>query len=109
MTGSSTDCPALPRTVFGQLVDSPSATLDALEKVPTESGTDRPLRTIRILDAQIYSDPFEDYQERLQKKIHRNDESEVAKREEKRRKREQDRTTWYVELLHRVAGSHLLT
>lgn len=80
--------------MFGQLVDSPSSTLDALERVPTESGTDKPLRTIRILDVQIYGDPFEDYQERQQRRLHRNDESEVAKREEKRRKREEDRTTW---------------
>lgn len=82
-------------TVFGKLVDLPSATLDALEHVPTDPATDRPLRTIRILDVQIYNDPFSDYQERLHQKIHRNDESEVAKREAKRRKREEDRTTWF--------------
>ena len=81
-------------TVFGQLVDSPSATLDAVEKVPTEPGTDKPMRTIRILDVQIYADPFDDYQQRREKKLARGDEGEVAKREEKRRKREQDRTTW---------------
>ncbi|CAO1625536.1 unnamed protein product [Jaminaea pallidilutea] len=82
-------------TVFGRLVDSPSATLDALEKVPTEAGTDRPLRTIRILHVQVFSDPFQVYQEKLQKKLGRDEETEVKKREEKRRKREEDRTTWF--------------
>jgi peptidyl-prolyl cis-trans isomerase-like 2 len=81
-------------TVFGQLVDSPSATLDALELVPTEAGTDKPLRTIRIMDVQIYADPFADYQEKLHRRLHRDDDDQVAQREEKRRKREEDRTTW---------------
>lgn len=85
--------------VFGQLVDSPSQTLDALEKIPTEAGTDKPLRAIRILDVQIYNDPFEIYQEKLNKKLHRNDHDEILKREEKRKKRESDRTTWYVSLV----------
>lgn len=80
--------------VFGQLVDSPSATLDALELIPTEPGTDKPMRAIRILDVQVFTDPFADYQEKLDRKLHRQDESEVAKREAKRRKREEDRTTW---------------
>lgn len=81
-------------TVFGRLIDLPSDTLDAIEKVPTEAGTDRPLRTVRILDVQIFSDPFEEYQERERKRLSRSDESEVIKREEKRRKRDEDRTTW---------------
>lgn len=85
-------------TVFGGLVDgeggASSSTLDALERVPTDRATDKPLRSIRILDVQIYADPFQAYRDRLQAKLHRNDADEVAKREEKRRKREGDRTTW---------------
>ncbi|CAO1613729.1 unnamed protein product [Parajaminaea phylloscopi] len=94
-------------TVFGRLVDSPSAALDSIEKVPTDPATDKPLRTIRILDVQIFSDPFFDYQEREQRKAMRNDVSEVAKREEKRRKRDEDRTTWLGTNLNDKPGSDL--
>lgn len=81
-------------TVFGHLIDSPSSTLDSIERVPTDPATDKPLRTVRILDVQIFSDPFADFQEREQRKASRNEESKVAEREEKRRKKEADRTTW---------------
>lgn len=82
-------------TVFGRLVDEPSATLDALEAVPTDPATDRPLRTVRILDVQVFSDPFADWMERRDRKEARGNEGEVARREEKRKRREEDRTTWF--------------
>lgn len=82
-------------TVFGRLVDEPSATLDSLELVPTDSATDKPLRTVTVLDVQIFSDPFQDWWERRKNKEQRGTEAEAEKREEKRRKREGDRITWF--------------
>ena len=90
-------------TVFGRLVGSGAAaagsddaTLRAMEKVPTEPGTDRPLRTIRILDVTVFEDPFVAFKERLEAKIKRENlsEAEIRQRDEKRKRRENDRTTW---------------
>ncbi|KAJ1657368.1 cyclophilin peptidyl-prolyl cis-trans isomerase Cyp8 [Dispira simplex] len=54
-------------TVFGHVVGG-SATLDAMEAVPTDLETDRPLETIQILDGQVFVDPFEEYRQRLTRK-----------------------------------------
>ncbi|KAN0064003.1 cyclophilin peptidyl-prolyl cis-trans isomerase Cyp8 [Thecaphora frezii] len=84
-------------TVFGRLVDGErDATLEALEQVPTQKGTDRPLRTIRILETIVTQDPFEAYAAQLERKLKRDDpnDEETKRRLDKRRRREQDRTTW---------------
>ncbi|EPQ28078.1 uncharacterized protein PFL1_04405 [Pseudozyma flocculosa PF-1] len=84
-------------TVFGRLVDGEGdKTLDALESVPTQKGTDRPLRTIRILETTITEDPFEKYKAQLERRLKREDPTsvEAVRREEKRRRRDEDRTTW---------------
>ncbi|KAK0552606.1 cyclophilin peptidyl-prolyl cis-trans isomerase Cyp8 [Tilletia horrida] len=83
-------------TVFGHLVNSTDAELSALEKVPTEPSTNRPLRSIRILEASVFEDPFEKYQEKLDKKLARENmsASERAEKERKRKWREEDRVTW---------------
>lgn len=89
-------------TVFGRLLEDEeqgkkkSTTLDKLEAVPSEPGTDRPMRSIRILNALVLENPFDEYKTNLQRRLDRENmtEEERIKREEKRRKREDDRTTW---------------
>ena len=90
-------------TVFGHLISDREgkqqyAGLDALESIPNEPGTDRPLKPIRILETQVFEDPFEDYRQEREARYQREnpDDEERARREAKRRKREDDRTTWYV-------------
>jgi peptidyl-prolyl cis-trans isomerase-like protein 2 len=42
--------------------------LDKLEKVPPDPATDRPTRPIRLVDVEVFKDPYEEYQKRLQKR-----------------------------------------
>lgn len=89
-------------TVFGQILqddDSKAgslATLDKFESVPTEPKTDRPLRSIRILGVYILDNPFDEYKSNLESRLARENMSEEERKakEAKRRKREEDRTTW---------------
>lgn len=70
--------------------------LSNLESIPTDSN-DKPLRSIKILDAQVFGDdPFDTYKEELEKKLRRENMTDEEKkiRDEKRRKKEEDRTTW---------------
>ncbi|KAF5313245.1 hypothetical protein D9619_002988 [Psilocybe cf. subviscida] len=55
-------------TVFGKLVGGDDV-LNALEKIPVKTGTDRPAKTVKITEVIIYQDPFEDYKKRLAKKL----------------------------------------
>ncbi|KAI3617881.1 hypothetical protein CBS9595_003790 [Malassezia furfur] len=87
-------------TVFGRLVGEPGKsasfrTLDALENVPSDD-TDRPLREIRVLETNIVEDPFEAYKQQRDAKYRREhlDDAARAERDAKRRKRDEDRTTW---------------
>lgn len=100
-------------TVFGQLVEEHGreaagdqgphkgcsrsmATLEKLEAVPTESCTDKPLRSVRVLTAYVLENPFEEWKTNLARRLARENmsEQELQAREAKRRKREDDRTTW---------------
>ncbi len=84
-------------TVFGRLVDGEKdRTLTALEQIPSEEGTDRPLRKIRIQDVLVTEDPFEKYQLRQKQSAKANDptDPDYIRRMEKKRRRENDRTTW---------------
>ncbi|PWO00911.1 hypothetical protein FA09DRAFT_327626 [Tilletiopsis washingtonensis] len=86
-------------TVFGRLLaeegeEGGETTLDRIEKVPTEPGTDRPLRSVRILEVRCLDDPFEAYKAELARVESRGSAEEIARREAKRRRREEDRTTW---------------
>ncbi|TKY90211.1 hypothetical protein EX895_000209 [Sporisorium graminicola] len=84
-------------TVFGRLVDGEKdKTLTALEQIPSEEGTDRPLRKIKILDVLVTADPFEKYQLRQKQSAKANDptDPDYIRRMEKRKRREADRTTW---------------
>lgn len=84
-------------TVFGILLgDDSFRVLDALERVPNVPDTTRPIRPIELIEAQVFQDPFATYMERRDAKARREnpDDEERARRELKRRKREDDRTTW---------------
>ncbi|SNX87654.1 related to Peptidyl-prolyl cis-trans isomerase [Melanopsichium pennsylvanicum] len=78
-------------TVFGRLVDgAKDETLAKLEGVPSEIGTDRPLRKIRILNTLVTENPFDKYELKKGKV----DSEEQEKKLERKRRRENDRTTW---------------
>ncbi|KAF7320082.1 Cyclophilin-type peptidyl-prolyl cis-trans isomerase [Mycena kentingensis (nom. inval.)] len=62
-------------TVFGKLVGGEDV-LDALEKLPLKPGTERPAQPVRIKEVIIYQDPFQDYKDRLAKKLARKKEAE---------------------------------
>ncbi|SPO30274.1 related to Peptidyl-prolyl cis-trans isomerase [Ustilago trichophora] len=84
-------------TVFGRLVDGEKdKTLTALEQIPSEEGTDRPLRKIKIQDVLVTEDPFEQYQLKQKQSAKTNDptDPDYIRRMEKKRRREADRTTW---------------
>lgn len=84
-------------TVFGRLVDGErDKTLREMEQVPSEVGTDRPIRKIKILDALVTEDPFEKYELKQKQSQKANDPTDPdhIRRLEKRRRRENDRTTW---------------
>jgi peptidyl-prolyl cis-trans isomerase-like protein 2 len=78
-------------TVFGRVVEGADTTLTAMEKVPVEEGTSRPLEEIRIKDVVVLIDPFDEF---LKERKER--EKEEAAKEEVKRKGgdEDDRTTW---------------
>lgn len=89
-------------TVFGQLLSdddrqaSKYKTLNALEHIPNEDGTDRPQKPIHVLQTDIFEDPFAEWRAQYDARRRREnpDDEERARREAKRRKREDDRTTW---------------
>ncbi|EJD55587.1 cyclophilin-like protein [Auricularia subglabra TFB-10046 SS5] len=72
-------CPHLDKkhTVFGKLVGGEDV-LDAIEALPRKEGTDRPAKSIKITEVVIYQDPFEDYKQRLAKRLARKAEAEAG-------------------------------
>ncbi|KAL2181958.1 uncharacterized protein P884DRAFT_254125 [Thermothelomyces heterothallicus CBS 202.75] len=78
-------------TVFGRVVEGADSTLDKMEAVPVEEGTNRPLEDIVIQEVVVLIDPFEEFLKEKNKK-----EEEDKSREEARRLggNEDDRTTW---------------
>ena len=76
-------------TIFGR-VDAEDAeamrTLKALEDMPTDSTTDKPKNDVKILDAKLLIDPFEEF---WKKKKEKDDEER-----DKEEARKMDRTTW---------------
>uniref|UniRef100_A0A0N5AAD5 RING-type E3 ubiquitin-protein ligase PPIL2 n=1 Tax=Syphacia muris TaxID=451379 RepID=A0A0N5AAD5_9BILA len=53
-------------TIFGQVVGG-TDTLNAIEKVETGEGTDRPLMDVLFLTAEVFVDPFEEAEAEVQK------------------------------------------
>lgn len=72
-------CPHLDKkhTVFGKLVGGEDV-LDAIEALPRKEGTERPAKSIKITEVVIYQDPFEDYKQRLAKRLARKAEAEAG-------------------------------
>ncbi|KAF8331495.1 cyclophilin-like domain-containing protein [Cantharellus anzutake] len=91
-------------TVFGKLVGGEEI-LDAIEGLPVQPKTDRPLKPITITEIVIYADPFEDYKERLARKLQANSldtkssvlslPSVSTKHEGKESKKERDDVNWF--------------
>jgi len=83
-------------TVFGRLVGGDDV-LAKIERVPVDPGTDRPLKPVKLLDVQVFADPFKDYREKLDKRLKR--EADLREghdaKAKKQAEREQDRTTWF--------------
>jgi peptidyl-prolyl cis-trans isomerase-like protein 2 len=82
-------------TVFGKLVGGEDV-LNTIERALVRPGTDKPAKPIQIKSIQVLQDPFEIYREKLAARLARQDQSDEAlrKREEARKEREKDRTTW---------------
>ena len=82
-------------TVFGKLVGG-EGVLNTIERVTVRPGTDTPIKPIIIKSIQVLQDPFETYREKLKVRLERQDQSDEAmrKREEARKERDKDRTTW---------------
>ncbi|GAA5881575.1 hypothetical protein JCM3774_005355 [Rhodotorula dairenensis] len=83
-------------TVFGRLVGGQDV-LDKIERVPIDPATDRPLKPVTLIDVEVFGDPFEDYKERLAKRLKREENDRLGLDEKRRRKeeRDKDRTTWF--------------
>ncbi|KAF8640966.1 hypothetical protein AX17_000612 [Amanita inopinata Kibby_2008] len=85
-------------TVFGKLVGGEDV-LDALERLPLKQGTERPAKAVRIQEIIIYQDPFEDYKNRLAKKLAR---KAGAEQPQKKLEEKKDDMNWFGEKLGSV-------
>ncbi|SOV05481.1 Peptidyl-prolyl cis-trans isomerase-like 2 [Ustilago sp. UG-2017a] len=83
-------------TVFGRLMDGErDRTLLEMEAIPSETGTDRPVRKIKVTDVLVTQDPFERYKvKKRNAKLVDKDDPEYVSRLERKRRRDGDRTTW---------------
>ncbi|GAA5987359.1 hypothetical protein JCM10908_001926 [Rhodotorula pacifica] len=95
-------------TVFGRLVGGQDI-LDKIERVPIDPATDRPLKPVTLIDVEVFGDPFEDYKERLSKRLKREENDRLGMDEKRRRKeeRDKDRTTWFGTNLETTGPSAL--
>jgi peptidyl-prolyl cis-trans isomerase-like protein 2 len=66
-----------------------------MEAIPPNPATDKPTKLIRILDVAIFKDPYEEFKQKLEKRLARErDDSDVAGAKARaREEREKDRTT----------------
>ncbi|KAG8834163.1 Peptidyl-prolyl cis-trans isomerase cyp8 [Serendipita sp. 399] len=88
-------------TVFGKLVGGEDV-LDALEQIPTKPGTDRPSKPVKITEVIIHADPFEEYKQRLAKKLaHQAQESAllVPSMEKRKRAAAEESGNWFGEAI----------
>jgi peptidyl-prolyl cis-trans isomerase-like protein 2 len=56
-------------TIFGKVVGGKDV-LDKMESVPTDD-SDRPLVEVKMLKVQVFVDPYDEYNERLSRKLAR--------------------------------------
>lgn len=80
--------------MFGRLVGGQDV-LSKLERVPIDPTTDRPLKPVILEDVQVFGDPFEEYKQRLGRRLKREEEERLGRGEKERLKaeRKKDRTT----------------
>lgn len=74
-------------TVFGRVVDGMDV-LRKLEDVPVDPSTNRPKEEVKIIEAVVYVDPFEEFWK------NKREDEEAEKEKEERRKGDEERTTW---------------
>ena len=74
-------------TVFGRVVDGMDV-LKKLEDVPVDPSTHRPKEAVKIVEAVVYVDPFEEFLK------NRREGEEAEKEKEERKDDDEQRTTW---------------
>lgn len=80
-------------TVFGKVVGGMDV-LKKLEAIPVDK-KDKPERDIRIKQIQVFVDPFEEYQTRLQKKLAHEANADAEDEEARLKREKQDRMGWF--------------
>ncbi|OBZ89304.1 Peptidyl-prolyl cis-trans isomerase-like 2 [Choanephora cucurbitarum] len=80
-------------TVFGKVVGGMDV-LAKLEKVPVDD-KDRPEREIKMKQVQVFVDPFEVYQTRLNNKLTHEANKEAEDEEAKRKREKEDKMGWF--------------
>lgn len=68
--------------------------LKKLEAIPVDK-KDKPERDIRIKQIQVFVDPFEEYQTRLQKKLAHEANADAEDEEARLKREKQDRMGWF--------------
>ncbi|QRV90462.1 peptidyl-prolyl cis-trans isomerase, cyclophilin-type protein [Ceratobasidium sp. AG-Ba] len=88
-------------TVFGKLVGGEEV-LDAMESTPRVPGTDKPAKPIKITEVIIYQDPFEEYKQRLARKL----EKQADGSDPKKRRAEtlEDGMNWFGQRIGEVSA-----
>ncbi|CAG8557984.1 5749_t:CDS:10 [Ambispora gerdemannii] len=76
--------------------------LDKMESIPTDEA-DRPLQEIKMIDAIVFVDPFEEYKKKLHKKLERK--SSESGKTRSVVKSEKDTTTWFGTSLNQSTSS----
>ncbi len=74
-------------TVFGRVVDGMDV-LRKLEDVPVDPSTNRPKEEVKVIEAVVYVDPFEEFWK------NKREGEEAEKEKEERKKGDEERTTW---------------
>ncbi|KIM34155.1 hypothetical protein M408DRAFT_91365 [Serendipita vermifera MAFF 305830] len=92
-------------TVFGKLVGGEDV-LDTIEGLPRKPNTDRPLKPPKITGIVIHQDPFEEYMQRLAKRLERQSQASATSASDAERKRTSGAGTgnWFGETI-KAAGS----
>ncbi|GAA5799917.1 peptidyl-prolyl cis-trans isomerase-like 2 [Helicostylum pulchrum] len=80
-------------TVFGKVVGGMDV-LKKLEAIPVDK-KDKPERDIRIKQIQVFVDPFEEYQTRLQKKLAHEANADAEDEEARLKREKQDKMGWF--------------
>lgn len=83
-----------PSKVFGRLVGGDDV-LSKIERVPVDPATNRPRKPVMVKDISVFQDPFDDYRQKLEKRLKREEEDRVGAvaKAKKKEEREKDRTT----------------